>query len=149
MEIHVLSDSSPLPINRSSVEILVHEFVNFHKVRFDEASIYFVDTATICDLHDRFFDDPSPTDCISFPMDDSTDEDYCVMGDVFVCPEVAMDYIKVNGGDVYHELTLYVIHGLLHLIGFDDIDETDQQEMRAEESRYLKHVAGKNLWLIG
>ena len=80
-------------------------------------------------------------------MDDLEEDGYRVMGDVFVCPEVAAKYVETQKTDhnIYQELTLYVIHGLLHLIGFDDIDEADRLEMRNEESRYLKHVASKNL----
>lgn len=147
MNIQVSADTPSYSIDIPSVEKLVLDFLAFHHVAFDEASIHFVDTSTICDLHEQFFDDPSPTDCISFPMDDAEEEGYRIMGDVFVCPETADNYVKSNGGHVYHEITLYVIHGLLHLLGYDDIDEEDQRVMRAEEARYLKQVAAKSLWI--
>lgn len=147
MEVYVSLDQTTLTIDHESVVTLVRDFISFYEIKFDEASVHFVDVKTICDLHARFFDDPTPTDCISFPMDDSTDEGYRVLGEIFVCPEVALDYVNSHGGDPYHEVTLYTIHGLLHLIGFDDIDEVDRQEMRTEEARYLKHIATKMLWL--
>ena len=148
MEVHVNSDSSLIPINPGSVQALANDFISFHNLSFDEVSICFVDTKTICTLHDQFFDDPSTTDCISFPMDDAEDEGYKVMGEIFVCPETAVNYIQQQKGDLYEEVTLYVVHGLLHLIGFDDIEDTDREKMRAEEVRYLKHVDTENLWIL-
>lgn len=147
MHIEVTLDCPVIPINVESVQRLVQEFARFHNISFDEASICFVDTAAICDLHAKFFNDPSPTDCISFPMDDLEETGYRVLGEVFVCPETAADYVSMHGGNLYEEITLYTIHGLLHLLGYDDIDESEEVLMRAEEARYLSYVASKNLWL--
>jgi probable rRNA maturation factor len=142
-----MQDQSFLPIHPASVEKLVDDFVAFHKVYFDEASIHFVDTKAICELHLKYFGDPSTTDCISFPMDASEEEGYRILGDVFVCPETAGEYVKIHGGDIYHEVTLYVVHGLLHLLGYDDIEEGEEALMRQEEAKYLEHVSAKGLWL--
>lgn len=147
MNIQVIIDTPLYPIDSLAIEKLVLDFLEFHGVSFDEVGIHFVDTPTICHLHEQFFDDPSPTDCISFPMDDPDDEGYRVLGEVFVCPETADAYVQSNEGDTYQEITLYVIHGLLHLLGYDDFEEEDQALMRAEEARYLKQVAAKGLWI--
>jgi len=150
MNVQVLQEHSNFPVNEKSVANLVTDFIVFHQVAYDEVTIHFVDTSIISDLHAEFFDDPSTTDCISFPMDDADDvddESYRVLGDVFVCPDTAVDYVKTNGGDMYHEITLYTVHGLLHCLGYDDIEEDDRLEMRAEEARYLEQVAAKGLWL--
>ena len=147
MIVHVIQEQTLMPVAAEKAQQLVEEFNTFYNVNFDEASLYFVDTPKICELHAQFFDDPSPTDCISFPMDDADDEGYRVMGDVFVCPATAMNYVLSNGGDTYQELTLYVIHGLLHLIGYDDLEEEDQLEMRKEEARFLERVKSAKLWL--
>lgn len=149
MDVQVIQEQSLLKLDPQSVKALVKDFNKFHRVKFDEVSIHFVDTPTICQLHEEFFDDPTTTDCISFPMDDQNTEGYRVMGDVFVCPETAITYVTAFGGDPYQETTLYVIHGLLHLIGYDDIEDSDRQEMRSKESNYLSHVEKKLLWLKG
>lgn len=147
VDIQISVDTPSYPINFSSVEKLVIDFIAFHHCSYDETSIHFVDTPTICNLHKEFFNDPSPTDCISFPMDDAEEEGYRILGDVFVCPETADHYIQSNGGDLYQEITLYVVHGLLHLLGYDDLEEDDRALMRKEEARYLKQVADKGLWI--
>lgn len=146
MDIHIIQEQSLLILDSLSIIHLVKDFSNYYKVKFNEVSIYFVETSKICELHEKFFNDPSTTDCISFPMDDQ-EEEYRILGDVIVCPETAQEYVKINGGDIYHEVTLYIIHGLLHLIGFDDIEKNDQLQMRKEEAEYLEHLASKKLWI--
>lgn len=115
--------------------------------RCDEVTINFVDTPTICELHKQFFDDPSVTDCISFPIDDMEETGYRVLGEVFVCPKTALDYAKAHKGDPYGELTLYIVHGLLHLMGYDDIAPPDIEEMRAAELRHLNNLRAKGIVL--
>ena len=147
MEVHVIQEQLLLPINSSSVEELISDFLIYSKLTYNEVSVYFVDTQKISQMHEEFFDDPTTTDCISFPMDPPDAKGYKVMGDVFVCPETAIRYVAEHGGNCYEELTLYVIHGLLHLLGYDDIEDTDILKMRAAEAAYLSRVAKKKLWL--
>ena len=98
----------------------------------------------------RYLDDPSVTDCISFPMDSDQQSDpssYRLLGDVFICPQVAKNYASRVGGDSYRELSLYLVHGLLHLIGYDDIKEKDRRAMRAAEERHMRNLHKKQLIL--
>lgn len=107
-------------------------------------SVNFVDVDTICSLHDEYFGDPSQTDCISFPLD-GEEEEYRVLGEIFVCPKTAIEYAKEHDGDPYEELLLYIIHGLLHLIGLDDIEPEDREEMRRREQKHLNNLKIMNL----
>ncbi len=120
--------------------------MHFEGQRCDEVGVYLVDTSTICDLHEQFFQDPSPTDTISLPMDDE-DAAYRVLGEVFVCPETACKYVTENGGDPYIETTLYIVHSLLHLMGYDDIDDVDRAKMREAEARHMEHLVREDLAL--
>jgi len=138
MKILVTQKKVPAKIDARIVKKLVKDFLEFHSCVTDEVSIHFVDTKTICKLHDEFFNDPSPTDCISFPIDTAEDEGYKVLGEVFVCPETAVHYVAKNGGDVMQEIQLYVVHGLLHLLGYDDLTPQDRKVMRREEKRFLQ-----------
>ena len=77
---------------------LVQEVVAFEKYDCDEVAIHFIGKV-MCRLHARFFNDPTVTDCISFPMDCHNQQGYRYLGDVFVCPAVALDYARKNHGD--------------------------------------------------
>lgn len=142
VNILISNQQNDLSLDHPSIELLIQEFIKAEGIRVDEISINFVDTPTICELHDEYFNDPSTTDCISFPLDDE-EEEYRVLGEIFVCPHTAITYTLENGGDPYLELTLYIIHGLLHLIGYDDIEEEERQEMRARENFHLENCKKK------
>lgn len=147
MEVFVTQSQTDLPVKDSSIKSLIKGFLKHADVHFDEVSIHLVDKEKISSIHAEFFNDPSPTDCISFPMDDPHEDGYKMMGDVFVCPAVAIEYAEKHAKDPYQETTLYVIHGLLHLLGYDDIDPDERKEMRAAEQHYLKFIEQKKLWL--
>lgn len=143
MKVHCINTQSALPIAYRDVERLVISFLEWKQVQSDEVTIHFVSKEEITKLHGDFFDDPTPTDCISFPIDPpgDTKSGYTILGEIFVCPEVAIDY--VDGGDPYREITLYVIHGLLHLMGYDDIEEEDQIIMRTQEKSAMLYLEEK------
>lgn len=147
MDIQVVVEQKRLPLSKKTVKSLIKDFIQHTGVCCDEVCVHFVETTRICQLHAEFFNDATPTDCITFPMDGEMEAEYRALGDVFVCPETAIDYVKKHGGDAYQEVTLYVVHGLLHLLGYDDIDPKERRAMRAAEKKYLCRVAEKNLWL--
>lgn len=147
MNILVVHNQKSLKISDESVRRVITEFLLVANVHYDEVAIHFVNVETICDLHSDYFDDPSPTDCISFPMDDTQFPGYRVMGDIFICPETALKYVQENGGNVYQEVTLYLIHGLLHLIGYDDVEDIDNQAMRKAEAIHIEYLRKKNIWI--
>lgn len=118
-----------LPINKASVRRLVSFVVTEHPNSLETVSLYFVSLDKIQKLHAQFFDDPSPTDCITFPIQDLKE------GEIFICPQAALDYDPSNP---YLETSLYVIHGLLHLMGYDDIDKKKRTLMHKQQNHLLK-----------
>ncbi len=123
---------------RHKLEIIALLVLSSEKRSCDEVAFHFVTAPVISKLHKEFFDDPTITDCISFPMDAEQQAGYCYLGDVFVCPKQAILYSTEAGLDPYREVTLYIVHGLLHLLGYDDINPVDRQKMRAKEQKYMK-----------
>lgn len=125
---------------RSPVNKLINLLLAFYDVEFEEVTVNFVDIDTISQLHADFFNDSTPTDCITFPIDDG-------VGEIFVCPEVASEYAKENKLDVNEEVTLYVVHGILHLLGYNDIEDEDRLEMRKQEQICISLLKEKALIL--
>jgi probable rRNA maturation factor len=122
--INVHSSQKDLKLSKKAVRRLVQAVLEYLGSSHTEVSVYFVTQAKICTLHEQFFKDPSPTDCISFPLDDEH------LGEVFVCPKAALDF---NAEEPYAEVALYVIHGLLHCLGFDDLEPAKKRAMRKKE----------------
>jgi probable rRNA maturation factor len=132
-------NQSDLPIDKKQVKALVDEVFKIKKTSSNEIIIHFVPKDEIAEIHGEFFDDPSPTDCITFPFRDDD-----LLGEIFVCPKVAIEY---NPEDPYTETSLYIVHAILHLLGYDDIDPKDQEEMRKGEAEVMDHLQKKNLVL--
>jgi probable rRNA maturation factor len=147
-EVRVEDRQEAVAIDAKSVAPLVEEFLRHEGVEADEVSIYFVSNEEISQLHADYFDDPTPTDCISFPLDEEEAE-YRMLGDIFVSPQVAQEYVAAEGGELYAEISLYVVHGLLHLLGYDDIEEKDREEMRAAERGHMENLAKRSKILYG
>ena len=98
-----------------------------------ELSVSFVDEAEIEDLHVRFMDEPGPTDVLSFPLDDVDEDGVRVLGDVVIAPAVAA---RNNPDDPAAELRLLLVHGILHLLGYDHEADAEKAEMWARQERY-------------
>lgn len=132
--ISIHNSQKDLKFDKGATRALVEAVLSFLKVSFEEVSLYFVTEKQIAKLHSQFFNDCSPTDCISFPIDENH------LGDIFVCPAVAIRYAKKRGLDPYRETALYVVHGLLHLIGYDDLEKKAKEAMRKKEKSCMRHL---------
>ena len=111
-----------------------------------QVDVFFVTEERICTLHEEHFNDPSPTDCMTFPMD-PPGPDCEMLGTVFVCPKTAICYCEDQGTDAYEECTLYIVHGLLHLLGLRDKTESEQKEMRQAETKCMDLLRSRHLIL--
>lgn len=142
MIINVFNEQTALVIANSLIRRVVKHVLTEEKVICDEVNIYFVDIPFISKLHAEFFNDPSPTDCISFPIDDCEEKNgqKRLLGEVFVCPATAIAYAKKTGKDPFTETILYIVHGLLHLIGYDDLEPKAKARMRRAEARHMKKL---------
>jgi probable rRNA maturation factor len=93
-----------------------------------ELSLSFVEEAEMAELHERYMHEPGPTDVLSFPQDDDD-----LLGDVVVCPAEARRNSPADPGS---ELRLLVVHGVLHLLGYDHEDEEERRVMWAKQELY-------------
>lgn len=147
MKVSIYTTQKRFPIDASAAVALTKEVLSCEGCQCDEVALHFVGTQRICRLHEEYFNDPSLTDCISFPIDSDASSGYQVLGEVFVCPETARRYVGVHGGDLYEEITLYIVHGLMHLLGYDDLTEKDRTIMRQKEHFYMQLLKSKNMVL--
>jgi len=110
-----------------------------------ELSLLFVDDPYIKKLNRRYRKINSSTDVLAFPMREGIrlSEDSPILGDVVVSIETAKREAKRRNICVQKEIHLYVAHGILHLLGYDDARASDRKKMRAKEKELLAwRVAG-------
>ncbi|MFN0242705.1 MAG: rRNA maturation RNase YbeY [Planctomycetota bacterium] len=100
-------------------------------------AVIFVDDEYLCALHERFLGDPSATDVITFDLGASDAEDG-VACEIYVSVDCARRVAHRRGEPVERELALYLVHGALHLCGFDDHERGDRRRMRAAEAHVLR-----------
>lgn len=147
-QVYVDNRQSDMAIAIENIPAIANAVLQLEKQSCDEVGIHLVSIEEISQLHQQFFNDPSPTDCISCPVDSlSAEGPYRMLGDVFVCPKIAMQYAEEHNLDPYREVVLYIVHGLLHLMGFDDIEKKKRADMRLAEDRHMDNLKQLNLEL--
>jgi probable rRNA maturation factor len=98
-----------------------------------ELSVSFVDDDEMTELHRRYMREDGPTDVLSFPLDEVDDRGVRLIGDVIVAPSVAA---RNNPSDPAGEVRLLLVHGILHVLGYDHEDDAERAEMWARQERY-------------
>lgn len=127
-----------LKLDRRAVTRLIAT-LDAHRDRFDggcpdgELSLAFLTDGEQADLHGRFLDDPTPTDVITFEGEPAFGQ----AGEICVSADTARAYAARHGHDFAEELALYVVHGWLHLAGYDDLEPGLKRRMRAAEKRAM------------
>ncbi len=97
----------------------------------EEVEIHLVDDPTIADLHAQFMNDPSPTDIITFQH-----------GEIFISLQTAARQAAEFEQEPDRELERYVIHGLLHLNGHEDLDPVEREAMHTAQEAILQEIPG-------
>lgn len=137
-------DVTGLVADQEAVKGLVEAVLHVEGVS-GEAAVAFVDEASIVALNGRYRESNVPTDVLAFdyvsePGWPAETGSGGMSGEVVVCPQVVIRYAGEEGRDPAAQLGWTLIHGALHLAGYDH--ETDHGEMRERERRLLEHFDG-------
>ena len=127
-----------VPVDRKRMRHIVAAVLDGETIAEAEISLAFVDNETIHRLNQRYLAHDEPTDVLSFPLSEPNARR--LAGELVIGAEIAKAQAKDRGHDVEAELALYVIHGLLHLCGYDDTTATDAAAMRQRERHYLREL---------
>jgi probable rRNA maturation factor len=130
-----LSGPPAAPIDEPALAELASKTLIAEGHRSVELSVSFVDEDEIADLHERYMQEPGPTDVLSFPLDegDVDERGVRVLGDVVIAPAVAA---RNNPDDPEGELRLLVVHGVLHVLGYDHETDVERADMWGRQQRY-------------
>jgi probable rRNA maturation factor len=104
-----------------------------------ELSLALVGDRRMAELHRQFFDLPGPTDVITFPLE-TNPRGQVISGEVVVCVPEARRQALARKLPVERELLLYALHGMLHLMGFDDRTDADYRRMHRTEDMVLSKL---------
>ena len=111
-----------------------------------EVSVVFVGSDEMQRYNERFMKRQGPTDVLAFPLEHLHPGQRVVvtpngpplnLGDVFICPQVVRTNASSAGVDYDDELSLMVVHGILHLLGYDHFDDHEAASMERREAELL------------
>jgi probable rRNA maturation factor len=141
MQISIVSHREPEPLDLTAFERLAEFVLDREEAPvYAELSIAIVDLAEMTELNTKYRGKEGPTDVLSFECDDlcaAEPDEPVTLGDVVIAPEVAESQADEYGHTVEQELNLLLVHGVLHLLGYDHEDDADAGVMQARERALL------------
>lgn len=121
-----------------------------------EVDITLVSSEEIQALNKEYRNIDAPTDVLSFALDEDGGEPELIggpedhlLGDVIICSEIAFRQGEEYGHGLAREIVYLAIHGLLHLLGYDHMEEEDKKVMRAKEEEVLREIELSEEFLAG
>ena len=132
-----------LPLARQTIADLARKTLRAERVRDALLSITLVDRRTIARLNRRHLGHLGPTDVISFGFERVSAHDP-VVGDVYIAPEIGRQNARERGVPPREELARLVVHGVLHVLGYDHPDHDGEREsssMWRRQERLLRRWA--------
>lgn len=137
MEITVTNQQNAHSIDQDAIRAAVRSVLADSRFTSGSVDVAIVDDRTIHDLNRRFLDHDWPTDVLSFVLEESP---AALVGEIIISADTAASQASEYGWSPADELLLYIVHGTLHLVGYDDKLADEAEEMRAAEGRYLERL---------
>jgi probable rRNA maturation factor len=129
----LISNRQTQPVDETELAMLARETLLAEGLERVELSVSLVAEDEMADLHMRYLGEQGPTDVLSFPLGEDDGDGVRLLGDVVIAPSVAA---RANPDDPAAELRLLLVHGILHVLGYDHEDEEERAEMWARQERY-------------
>lgn len=147
MQVSVVSHREPEPLSLAAFERLALFVLSMEGVpEMTELSIALVDDDEMAHLNEQYRDVEGPTDVLSFGCDDpcpTPGDEPITLGDVVIAPAVAERQAADLGHSIEHELDVLLVHGVLHLLGYDHEADDDAGAMAAREAALLDAYAAR------
>lgn len=137
-----------IPLNTRLLRTLTGTLLkDLLKIEQFDLAIHIVRAPAMARLNEQFLQHSGSTDVITFdysenPKPETRNPKLPLHGEIFICIDDAIAQARQFRTSWQSEVARYVIHGLLHLRGFDDIRAADRRKMKREENRLLKEIGG-------
>ncbi len=129
----------PKAVPLKDIRLIISRILADHHFRTGEISVAIVDDPLMHELNRTYLAHDYPTDVLSFVLD-RDEAGHALFGEIIVSADTAASMAHRYGHPVDHELLLYVIHGALHLVDYDDTTEQATATMIAAETKYLNSL---------
>lgn len=105
-----------------------------------DLTFYFVSAKRIAEINETHLDHEGATDVITFGYNDP-DTPWQIAGEIFICVEVAVEHARQFRTTWQAEVVRYVVHSILHLCGYDDLQSSDRRKMKQVENRLVAKLS--------
>ena len=126
-------------INLPNLKRLIKRACAYLSLERYNFSMLITDDSEIQAINSQYLKNDSPTDVLSFDLSDDFAPSE-VHGEIIISVDQAIANHHAYSNDLDRELFLYLIHGILHLLGFDDDNLKDEQKMREKEKEIINHL---------
>ena len=140
--IHVRNLQRMVPVNTGALEkfaaramrlcVKIRRKERTELMRLEEIFVWLISDRRMSRLHRQFLSQTEPTDVLTFQH-----------GEIFISVETAKQHARVFANSLMHELQLYIVHGLLHLHGFDDRTPAGARKMKRMQERILSRALSR------
>jgi probable rRNA maturation factor len=127
-------DTDPLVNVADAAGLITHALRTLGATGTWSFAARYVDDLEMCRLHERYLGDPSPTDIMTFPYDP---EDGARGGDILISVDTAAANAAEQGWSTREELAFLLLHGLLHILGWDDHSAESRRAMLDRQREIL------------
>ena len=140
MPVEIVNCQDRLDVPEGTIRSVLAELMQKEFGREVDISLAVVTDEKIAELNESYLHHEGATDVLAFPLDSDDVTGGCrgAFGEIVVSADHALAEAAKRGIDPQTELLLYVVHGMLHLAGYDDQTEAEAQEMRRREAEMLR-----------
>lgn len=147
MQIEISNQQEKMTVTQAIEDRIIEvleETARVHEVDdLAEVSLMFTDDETIHEMNREYRGIDRPTDVLSFALEEGEEEEIYggpeenLLGDIIISVETATRQAEEYGHSVEREMAFLALHGMLHLLGYDHMEEEERQQMRAQEEAIL------------
>lgn len=133
-----VANEQDVPVDEARLSTLARHTLSSEEVDDGvELSVLFITSNHMKQLNSRFADNDYATDVLAFPMMEDN-ESATILGDVVICPEVAETNAARLGHGLAREMDTLIVHGTLHLLGYDHQNDADKERMEERQRHVLE-----------
>jgi probable rRNA maturation factor len=146
MEVLITDEQQSVKVNQDFIKAISLDIMDFDGFTSNsQLSLVFCDDEAIKELNNEYRGKDEATDVLSFPIElENFVPEIRMIGDIVISTETAIRQANDYNHSAEAEIVILLIHGLLHLHGYDHIEENDRVKMRARETEVLKYLCDSN-----
>ena len=143
LDLQIASDANSLPTQTQFAQWISHTLQHLDKLSVVEMTLRIVDVNEMTHLNETYRKKSGPTNVLSFPFTNPPGMTLPLLGDIIICADIIRDEAKAQGKSLEAHWAHMVIHGCLHLLGYDHIVDAEAVEMESLETKLMLELGYK------